>query len=176
MDVMTSAYASPLGTITLAADERGLAGLWFDGQQHFGELGSAQRRLDTATNADTQDPAAQHTIDATRAWLDAYFADENPGSLPPLHLQGTPYQQRIWHLLLDIEPGTTTTYGALAQAYEERFGARTSPRAVGSAVGRNPVSLIVPCHRVLGADGSLTGYAGGVERKRALLALERASV
>ena len=172
MDMITSTYASPLGGITLAADEQGLVGLWFDGQQHFGEFGSARRRLEPRPGA--YNAAAQHTLDATHAWLDAYFAGENPGHVPPLHLQGTPYQQRIWHLLLEIEPGTTTTYGALAQAYEQRFGTHTSPRAVGSAVGRNPVSIIVPCHRVLGASGNLTGYAGGIERKRALLALEHA--
>ena len=106
------------------------------------------------------------------AWLDSYFADKSLPELPTLHLMGTPFQQRIWQLLLEIPYGQTTTYGALAHEYERRFGSHTSARAVGGAVGRNPISIIVPCHRVLGTGGAITGYAGGVERKRALLALE----
>ena len=111
---------------------------------------------------------------AVCAWLDSYFAVAPPLPLPALHLMGTPFQRRVWRLLLEIPYGRTTTYGALAREYERRFGSRTSARAVGGAVGRNPISIIVPCHRVLGTDGSITGYAGGVERKRALLALEGA--
>ncbi|MCF2621140.1 MGMT family protein [Collinsella tanakaei] len=111
---------------------------------------------------------------AACAWLDSYFAAVPPLPLPALHLMGTPFQRRVWRLLLEIPYGRTTTYGALAREYERRFGSRTSARAVGGAIGRNPISIIVPCHRVLGTDGSIAGYAGGVKRKRALLALEGA--
>lgn len=180
--VITATYPSPLGPLVLAADEQGLAGAWFEGQTHFGEFGSTRRALgDTerteaapTTENGTAD-AARSALEAARAWLDAYFAGTSPEALPPLpplHLLGSPFQQRVWELLRAIPYGGTTTYGALAHELEERFGTRTSARAVGGAVGRNPLSIIVPCHRVLGANGAVTGYAGGLERKRALLALE----
>ena len=107
-------------------------------------------------------------------WLDAFLAGEEPAFTPPLHLRGTPFQQRVWRLLLEVPYGTTTTYGELARRLSEG-GRRMSPQAVGQAVGRNPVALVVPCHRVVGADGSLTGYAYGLELKRRLLSLEQGS-
>lgn len=183
MDVRS--YNAPLGTILLAADERGLAGLWFEGQKHVGEFGSTH----IALGADMAEPSAmcgmdgaepfaseagRRTLIAACAWLDSYFVSAPLPSSPALHLMGTSFQRRVWQLLLEIPYGCTTTYGVLAREYERRFGARTSPRAVGGAVGRNPISIIVPCHRVVGADGAITGYAGGVDRKRALLALEGA--
>ena len=205
----TAAYRSPLGSLKLAADGQGLAGVWFEGQKHYGELGSAHKRIPEAAASSAAPPkpnayaalqtaayalgnadhamtridvgapsepdraAALHVLDATCLWLDAYFAGEQPRELSPLHFMGTPFQQRVWRLLLEIPYGRTTTYGKLARRYEEVFGVRTAARAIGGAVGRNPLSLVVPCHRVVGANGSLTGYAGGVERKRALLELER---
>ena len=150
-----SHYASPLGGITLASDGEALTGLWFDGQARFGLGLSAEREeRDLGVFAEA------------RRWLDACFAGEDPGFTPPLAPRGTAFQRRVWAALLEIPRGQATTYGALA----ERLG--SSPRAVGGAVGRNPVSLVIPCHRVLGAGGALTGYAGGVDRKRALLKLE----
>jgi len=155
----TAKYASPLGEILLAADEAGLFGTWFTGQKYF------------ARGLDATAPAGE--TDALRAavrWLDIYFSGREPDFTPPLHLRGTPFQKEVWQLLLGIPYGETSTYGAIAG----QLGVHASARAVGGAVGRNPVSLIVPCHRVVGADGSLTGYAGGVGRKRRLLMLEGA--
>ena len=108
-----------------------------------------------------------------RHWLDRYFAAERPDTRElPLAPAGTEFRRAVWALLLDIPYGSVTTYGRLAEEYERVSGHKTSPRAVGSAVGHNPISIIIPCHRVVGADGSLTGYAGGVENKRLLLELE----
>ena len=152
-------YESPLGRMLLAADDAGLTGAWFYGQRHFARgLGDAEK------SAEAEVPA----LAAARRWLDAYFAGERPGvddvTLAP---RGTAFQRRVWDALLAIPYGETRTYGELAAALG------SSPRAVGSAVGKNPISVIVPCHRVLGAGGSLTGYAGGLTRKQALLELEQ---
>ena len=136
-------YASPLGGITLASDGEALTGLWFDGQKHFAR-----------------------GLEEKREAKDPYFAGEMPDFTPPLALRGTPFQERVWAALLEIPRGQTVTYGELAARLS------SSARAVGGAVGKNPVSLIVPCHRVLGAGGRLTGYAAGLDKKRALLALE----
>lgn len=148
-------YASPLGRICLASDGEALTGLWFEGQKYFGST------LD-ADSQTAQLPVFRQAAD----WLDAYFAGRRPDFTPPLRLLGTAFQQAVWTSLLRIPYGETRSYGQLAQLLH------SAPRAVGSAVGRNPISLIVPCHRVLGAGGALTGYAGGLERKAALLALE----
>ena len=147
---------SPLGPVTLASDGDALTGLWFDGQRHFA------RGLE-ACREERDLPVFRETV----RWLETYFAGDVPGFTPPLALSGTPFQRRVWAALLEIPYGQTISYGALAQ----RLGA-ASARAVGGAVGRNPVSLIVPCHRVVGADGGLTGYAGGLDRKRRLLEIE----
>lgn len=154
----TCDYESPLGRMLLAADDGGLTGAWFYGQRYFA------RGLDDAEkNVEAEAPA----LTAASRWLDAYFAGERPGvtdvSLAP---RGTAFQRRVWSALLAIPYGETRTYGELAAEL------RSSPRAIGTAVGRNPISVIIPCHRVVGADGSLTGYAGGLDRKRALLELE----
>ena len=153
-------YESPLGKMLLAADGDGLTGAWFYGQRYFARgLEGAEK------NSATEAPA----LAAARRWLDAYFAGERPDVAGlPLAPRGTAFQRRVWDALLAIPYGETRTYGELAA----ELG--SSPRAVGSAVGRNPISVIVPCHRVLGADGSLTGYAGGLDRKRAILELEAA--
>lgn len=154
---MTWHYDSPLGGITLAGEGDALTGLWFDGQAHFG------------STLDTQSDKFWLPVfeDACR-WLDSYFAGRIPDFVPKLDLRGTPFRHRVWQALLDIPYGETVSYGELARRL-----ACPSARAVGSAVGRNPVSLIVPCHRVLGSGGALTGYAGGLERKRWLLQLEK---
>ncbi len=158
----TSHYESPLGGILLAADDEGLTGLWFDGQKYFA------RCLDD-DHAEHDAPA----FESARAWLDAYFAGSDPGFTPPLHLIGSDFQMAVWKLLLEIPYGQTTTYGTLAARIAEQRGLeRMSAQAVGGAVGHNDVSIIVPCHRVVGASGSLTGYAGGIQKKVALLTLE----
>ena len=149
-------YDSPLGRITLACDEAGLTGLWFEGQAHYGE-GLSE------VHAVGEMPALAEGI----RWLDSYFAGSDPGFVPPLNLRGTDFRRAVWRELLTIPFGQTLTYGELAERLH------TSARAVGGAIAHNPVSLIVPCHRVMGADGSLTGYAGGVERKIKLLELEK---
>ena len=148
-----------LGAMLLARTERGLAGVWFDGQKHHPAPIDAPQRPD--------DALLRHAADQ----LLAYFAGDALVFDVPLDLQGTPFQRSVWAALLAIPGGETRSYGEIAKA----LGAAAAVRAVGAAVGRNPVSVIVPCHRVLGSDGSLTGYAGSVDRKRALLALERST-
>lgn len=155
-------YASPLGNMLLAADEVGLTGLWFDGQKYY---------------AAGLDPAYQMrelpVFDAVKRCLDAYFAGREPDFMPPLHLTGTPFQTEVWDIMRQIPYGATTTYGNIARQMASRRGlTHLSAQAVGNAVGRNRVLILVPCHRVIGSDGSLTGYAGGVEKKQALLQLE----
>ena len=154
-------YASPLGTIFLAADNGALAGLWLEGQKYFAAT------LDEAAVERDDLPVFRQTA----AWLDAYFAKAPLPALPPLAPQGSPFRQAVWRLLLEIPYGQVTAYGALAQILRDR-GISAAAQAVGGAVGHNPISILIPCHRVVGADGSLTGYAGGVEKKRFLLALE----
>ena len=150
-------HESPLGTMLLAATDRGLAGVWFLGQKH-GPDSSGWRE-------DPEHPVLREAV----AQLRAYFAGERDTFELPLDLQaGTAFQQDVWKALLAIPRGATTSYAELAR----RLGRPQAMRAVGAAVGRNPVSIVVPCHRVLGSSGSLTGYAGGLERKTALLRLE----
>lgn len=153
-------YASPLGTMILAATDTGLAGAWFDGQRHLPECSGWRE-------------APQHPVlREAMAQLGDYFAGRRAAFDLPLTLAGgTPFQQSVWRALRTIPRGQTISYRALG----ERAGCPAAVRAVGAAVGRNPLSIVVPCHRVVGADGSLTGYAGGLERKRALLHLEGAA-
>jgi methylated-DNA-[protein]-cysteine S-methyltransferase len=147
---------SPLGAMLLARTERGLAGVWFEGQKdHPGELAAPERPDDPLLNA----AAAQ---------LTGYFAGREMQFDVPLDLLGTPFQCSVWRALLGISSGRTASYSDIAR----QVGSPRAVRAVGAAVGKNPVSVIVPCHRVIGTDGALTGYAGGVDRKRALLTLE----
>ena len=156
----TCHWESPLGGITLASDGERLTGLWFDGQAHFG-----------STLGPGDQPGELPVFRQTAAWLETYFAGRKPDFTPPLALAGTPFRREVWGLLLDIPYGGTVTYGQMAQ----RMGQPASAaRAVGGAVGRNPISLIIPCHRVVGAGGRLTGYAAGLARKKFLLALEGA--
>lgn len=155
----TAIVPSPLGEILLAAEDGALCGLWFVGQKYEGA---------GLTAGSTPGPvSADPVLEKAQAWLESYFDGANPEIGFPLAPRGTAFQRRVWAALTDIPHGQTRSYGALA----ERLGCR-SARAVGTAVGRNPISVLIPCHRVLGANGSLTGYAGGLERKRALLRLE----
>lgn len=155
-------YLSPLGPITLASDDEALTGLWFQGQKHSPDLAGWQE-------------ADLPVFDQARAWLDAYFDRKAPGSPPPLRPGGTAFQREVWAILAAIPYGTTRTYADVARELARKKGLpKMSARAVGGAVGRNPISLIIPCHRVVGKSGRLTGYAGGLDRKRALLALEGA--
>ena len=148
-------YHSPLGTILLAADDTGLTGLWFEGQKYFAQ------GLDKET-----EEKELSVFQATRRWLDVYFSGQAPDFQVPLHFQGTTFQKEVWKILLSIPYGETTTYGAIAKQLAAKRGLpHLSAQAVGSAVGHNKISIIVPCHRVIGADGSLTGYAGGIWRK-----------
>lgn len=156
-------YDSPVGALLLASDGENLTGLWLEGQKHYADgLG------DTAVTEDSLPIFSQ-----TKRWLDAYFAGEQPQieglALAP---EGSAFRRRICRLLCEIPYGELTTYGRLAKDYEARFGHKTAARAVGGAVGKNPISIIIPCHRVVGAGGAITGYAGGLDKKRMLLALE----
>lgn len=161
--MQTFQYDSPLGAVTLARDDDALIGLWFAGQKYYG----------AGLGPDASEGEKSGLFDAACKWLDRYFAGEDPGEALPVRFVGTPFQQAVWEELRRIPYGETSTYGELARCIAARRGRATSARAVGSAVGRNPVSVVVPCHRVLGAGGALTGYAGGLWRKWALLALEQ---
>ena len=159
-------YDSPLGGILLAADEIGLTGLWFEGQKCF-----AQGLPDERTEQETP------VLTEARRWLDIYFTGKEPDFTPPLHPTGSEFRQAVWEILLLIPYGQTTTYGEIARQLAERQGlTRMSAQAVGGAVGHNEISIIIPCHRVVGTNGSLTGYAGGIHKKEQLLELERADM
>lgn len=161
--VFTQHYGSPLGGISMVADEQGLMGVWFDGQKYFASHLPAE-------HIERETPV----LAETKRWLDRYFRGEDPGPLPPLHPIGTAFQREVWDILRTIPYGMTTTYGAIARRLAAQRGiARMSAQAVGGAVGHNPISILIPCHRVLGADGSLTGYAGGIGKKEKLLAIEQ---
>ncbi len=159
--VYTATWPSPLGPVVLRSDGDALTGLWFAGQANCPQLPESA-------------PAADCPVfDPARRWLERYFSGRDPGFVPPLRLDGTEFQRAVWAILAAIPYGATRTYGDIAaQLARDRGLTRMSAQAVGGAVGRNPISLIVPCHRVVGASGALTGYAGGLERKEALLALE----
>lgn len=164
--IYTSKYTSPLGGILLAADEVGLRGLWFDGQKYF-----ARDLPDERTERETP------VLSEAKRWLDLYFGEQEPDFLPPLHPVGTPFRQAVWEILLRIPYGKTVTYGEISKQLAEKMGLeRMSAQAVGGAVGHNKISIIIPCHRVVGSNGSLTGYAGGIDRKIKLLELEHADM
>ena len=164
-------YNSPLGGITLACDEEGLTGLWFDGQKYFGS--GILKDDPMPEKAETKKPPV---LEQTVKWLDLYFSGQEPDFTPPLHLIGSEFRLAVWKILLEIPYGQTTTYNELAGRIAEQRGIKSmSAQAVGGAVGHNPISIIVPCHRVLGTDGSLAGYAGGIDKKISLLTLEKAA-
>jgi methylated-DNA-[protein]-cysteine S-methyltransferase len=159
-------YDSPLGGILLAADEIGLTGLWFDGQKYFARGLSPER----------EERELPVLLEAKR-WLDIYFTGKEPDFLPPLHSIGSAFRRSVWEILLQIPYGRTTTYGEIARRLAEKQKLpRMSAQAVGGAVGHNEISIIIPCHRVVGTNGSLTGYAGGVDKKVKLLELEHADM
>ena len=160
-----ASYLSPLGAITLASDGEALTGLWFDGQKYFSSTLPAERKQGDLS-----------AFAQAKRWLDSYFAGEKPDFTPPLHWAAPPFRRAVWEILLTVPYGCTTTYGQIAAQLADRMGKPQSAQAVGGAVGHNPISLIVPCHRVVGADGSLTGYAGGIDRKVKLLAMEGADM
>ena len=159
-------YDSPLGGILLAADAVGLTGLWFDGQKYFARgLSSEQEERELPV-----------LLEAKR-WLDIYFTGKEADFLPPLHPVGSAFRRFVWEILLQIPYGRTTTYGEIARLLSEKRGlTRMSAQAVGGAVGHNAISIIIPCHRVVGTNGSLTGYAGGIDKKVKLLELEHADM
>ena len=164
--ILTQHYDSPLGRILLAADETGLRGLWFDGQKYFA-------RSLPAEHIEQDTPA----LAEAKRWLDIYFAGKEPDFTPPLHPAGSAFRQSVWEILLKIPYGQTVTYGDIARQLAAKQGlANMSAQAVGGAVGHNEISVIIPCHRVVGTNGSLTGYAGGIDKKIKLLELERADM
>lgn len=157
-----SYYDSPLGPITLSSDGETLTGLWFDGQKYFGATLSGERS-----------EKALPVFTETHRWLDAYFQGKDPGLTPPLAPKSTPFQKAVWDILRTIPRGATLTYGDIGARVAQTMGrASMSAQAVGGAVGHNPISILIPCHRVIGSNGSLTGYAGGVDKKIQLLTLE----
>lgn len=158
-------YESPLGGITLASDGESLTGLWFDGQKYY-----------AATLQENHKEMPLPVFSEADYWLDTYFNGEVPDFTPTLHVQTTSsFRKAVWDILLTIPYGQTMTYGEIASLIAKQKGiARMSPQAVGGAVGHNPISLIIPCHRVVGTNGSLTGYAGGIDKKLKLLTLEHA--
>lgn len=162
MDYIHS-YLSPLGGITLASNGEALTGLWFDGQKYYADTISKdyeQKKLPIFEQADD--------------WLDIYFSGKNPDFMPPLFMTTTEFRKAVWEIMLSIPYGKTMTYGEIAkQLAKEKGIARMSAQAVGGAVGHNSISIMIPCHRVVGTNGSLTGYAGGLERKVKLLTLEK---
>lgn len=159
-------YPSPVGDITLASNGEALTGLWFDGQRYF---------------ADTLPQEYKQTelpiFEQTRKWLDIYFQGKEPDFTPPLCMKTTPFRKAVWEIMLTIPYGKTMTYGDIAKQIAESQGlTKMSAQAVGSAVGHNSISIIIPCHRVVGAGGNLTGYAGGLDKKIQLLTLEQADM
>jgi len=154
-------YPSPVGALTVASDGENIIGLWLEGQKYF-----------AATLSGEAIEKELPVFEEARHWLDIYFSGREPDFLPPLAPRGSEFRRTVWGELLRIPYGETVSYGEIAK----RLGGKTSARAVGGAVGHNPISIIIPCHRVVGAKGSLTGYAGGVEKKKQLLRLEQAKI
>lgn len=164
--VYTTEYTSPLGRMTLACGEEAIIGLWFNGQRYFGNILPKQ----------TVQKEYPLFADAKR-WLDVYFSGREPDFLPPLRYDSTPFRKLVCEIMLTIPYGRTMTYGQITAEAAKRQGMeRMSAQAVGGAVGHNPISLMIPCHRVVGTNGSLTGYGGGIARKVKLLELEHADM
>lgn len=161
----TSLYQSPVGEILLAADDVGVVGVWFKDEKYYAYC------LDKENNTPNETPI----IKELKRWLDIYFSGRNPDFVPPIHMIGTPFQIEVWNILREIPYGKTTTYSAIAEKIACNRGvARISAQAVGTAVGKNNINLIVPCHRVVATNNSLAGYAGGIDKKIKFLQLEGA--
>lgn len=159
-------YTSPLGGIMLSSNGTELTGLWFDGQKYFG---------DTLPEKYTEKDLP--IFKETKRWLDIYFSGKAPNFTPPLKMETTPFRKAVWEIMLTIPYGKTMTYGDIARTIAEQKGlGKMSAQAVGGAVGHNSISLIIPCHRVVGTNGSLTGYAGGIKKKVQLLTMEKADM
>ena len=158
-------YKSPIGNLMLLSDGDNLVGLYMENQKYY--LNGIKQELTSKDNL--------QVLENTKKWLDRYFAKENPSIKEiPLAPIGGEFRQKVWKILCEIPYGKTTTYGEIAKRIaKEMDKEKMSAQAVGNAVGHNPISIIIPCHRVVGKDGSLTGYAGGIEKKRILLELER---
>ena len=162
----TQLIPSPLGNILLSADEIGLTGLWFEGEKYYADALPRE-------HIERETPILMDT----KRWLDIYFTGKEPDFTPPLHPIGSAFRRSVWEILLQIPYGQTTTYGEIARQLAKKQGLeRMSAQAVGGAVGHNEISIIIPCHRVVGTSGSLTGYAGGIGKKEKLLELERADM
>ncbi len=157
----TNTYDSPLGKILLASDGESLTGLWFDQQKYY-----------ASTLEKDAEPRNLPVFTQTKKWLDAYFTGDLTQEKPPLNPDGTDFRKAVWGILLTIPAGETVTYGSIAKELSKQSGMYMSAQAVGGAVGHNPISVLIPCHRVVGSDGSLTGYAGGIARKIDLLERE----
>lgn len=157
-----SKYNSPLGGITLAANGKELTGLWFDGQKYFADnLPEQHRQIELPV------------FEETKRWLDIYFSGKAPDFTPPINMDGiSSFRKRVWEIMIDIPFGQTSTYGKIAKQIEAETDKKVSAQAVGGAVGHNSISLIIPCHRVVGTNGSFTGYAGGISKKIELLKME----
>ena len=157
-------YDSSLGGITLASDGEALIGLWFDGQRYFADTLDKEHKVKRLPVFD--DPCR---------WLDTYFSGKAPDFTPKLNMRTSAFRKKVWEIMLAIPFGQTMTYGGIAARIAKDKGLkRMSAQAVGSAVGHNSISLIIPCHRVVGTNGSLTGYAGGIDKKVRLLQMEKA--
>lgn len=160
----TCTYKSPLGNILIAADDIGLTGLWFEEQKYFAH------GIDLSDSEEKEN----NILKETTKWLDLYFKGENPPFTPKLHPMGSEFRKQVWGILLTIPYGQTVTYGEIAAKLAASMGlSHMSAQAVGGAVGHNRISIIIPCHRIVGTNGSLTGYAGGIDKKIALLELEK---
>lgn len=161
-----SYYDSIMGKLLLAADDAGLTGLWFDGEKYYPQ------------NLDCEYLQKEVPVfNEVKRWLDIYFSGKNPDFIPPLHLKGSPFRVEVWKILKEIPYGKTTTYNDIARQIAAKKGlARMSAQAIGGAVGHNEISIIIPCHRVVGSNGSLTGYAGGLDKKVKLLDLEGVNI
>lgn len=159
-------YNSPIGNITMASDGESLCGLWFDGQKYFA----------STVKGETDDKTLP-VFEQTKKWLDIYFLGNEPDFMPKFSLNGSEFRKAVWDILLTIPYGSVMTYGEIAKIMAKQRGvAKMSAQAVGGAVGHNPVSIIVPCHRVVGTNGNLTGYAGGIDKKISLLKIEKTDV
>lgn len=154
-------YNSPLVPLTVASDGKTIIGLWFEGQKYYADT----------PGADFEEKDLP-IFELARKWLDVYFTGKEPEFSLPISMNSSPFRMKVWEILKEIPYGKTVTYGEIARIIEKESGKRVSAQAVGGAVGHNPISIIVPCHRVIGAHGKLTGYAGGVDIKLRLLELE----
>lgn len=162
----TATYQSPIGRITMASDGQNLSGLWFDGQKYFADTLSTEHEFKDLP-----------VFEQTKRWLDLYFQGNVPDFTPSLYLKSSPFRLAVWDILKQIPYGKIITYGEIADLIAKKQGVKTmSAQAVGGAVGHNPISIIIPCHRVIGSNGSLTGYAGGLDKKIFLLTIEKVDV